>query len=458
LVQGRKEKGFMSGPTLATIARQLADGTTTSRQLVEQCLERIADPDGEGARAFLSVDPVRVRAAADGIDRLRAAGAAPGPYAGIPVSVKDLFDVAGEATRAGSMALDGAAAAAHDAPSVARLRRAGLVLIGRTNMSEFAFSGVGLNPHFGTPLNPWQRSARRIPGGSSSGAAVSVADGMAHAALGTDTGGSCRIPAAFTGLVGYKPTARRVPLKGTIPLAPSLDSVGPIARSVDCCAALDALLSNGSPAALGRARLAGLRLAMPATLVLDGMDDVVARRFDAALARLSAAGAVIVRQDMPELADIAVINRNGGFTAAESYAWHRLLLEAKGAQYDPRVLARIRRGAVLGAADYRELVAARCRLIEAMTRRAAPFDALILPTVPIVPPRLAELESDAAFTGFNLLILRNPSVVNMIDGCAISLPIGEPDGAPVGLMLAAMGGRDRALLRIAAAVEHALAR
>jgi aspartyl-tRNA(Asn)/glutamyl-tRNA(Gln) amidotransferase subunit A len=443
----------MSGPTLATIARQLADGTTTSRDLVEQCLARIADPRGEGARVFLSVDPGQVRAVADGMDRLRAAGAAPGPYAGIPISVKDLFDVAGEPTRAGSIALDGSAAAAHDAPSVARLRRAGFVLIGRTNMSEFAFSGVGLNPHHGTPLNPWQRSLGRIPGGSSSGAAVSVADGMAHAALGTDTGGSCRIPAAFTGLVGYKPTACRVPLEGAIPLSPSLDSVGPIARSVACCAAIDALLSDGPPPAMERGRICGIRLAVPGTLVLDDMDPEVARCFERALGRLSAAGAIIRQLDMPELAAIAAINSKGGFSAAESYAWHRALIETKAAQYDPRVLSRIRRGAAQSAADYLDLV-----WINPPPPRAAPHDALIMPTVPIVAPLLAALDGEDAFTRLNLLILRNPSVINMLDGCAISLPVGEPDGAPVGLMLAAMGGRDHTLFQIAAAVEQALAR
>jgi aspartyl-tRNA(Asn)/glutamyl-tRNA(Gln) amidotransferase subunit A len=448
----------MSGPTLAIIARQLADGTTTSRDLVEQCLARIADPRGQGARVFLSVDPGQVRAVADGMDRLRAAGAAPGPYAGIPISVKDLFDVAGEPTRAGSIALDASAAAAHDAPSVARLRRAGFVLIGRTNMSEFAFSGVGLNPHHGTPLNPWQRSLGRIPGGSSSGAAVSVADGMAHAALGTDTGGSCRIPAAFTGLVGYKPTACRVPLAGAIPLSPSLDSIGPIARSVACCAAIDALLSDGPPPALEHGRISGVRLAVPGTLVLDDMDPEVARCFERALGRLSAAGAIIRPIDMPEWAAIAAINSKGGFSAAESYAWHRALIETKATQYDPRVLSRIRRGAAQSAADYLDLILARRRLIEATARRAAPHDALIMPTVPIVAPLLAELDGEDAFTRLNLLILRNPSVINMLDGCAISLPVGEPDGAPVGLMLAAMGGRDHALFQIAAAVEQALAR
>src|ERR1700678_2665969 len=230
--------------TLATLSADLAAGRVSSRSLLEACLERIDDGGGEGKLTFLQVDRDGARAQADAVDLRRAGGAALPATAGIAISIKDLFDIAGQVTRAGSTVLSERAPASVDALSVARLRRAGFVLVGRTNMTEFAFSGLGLNPHYGTPRNPWQRFQGHVPGGSSSGAAVSVADGMAHAALGTDTGGSCRIPAAFTGLVGYKPTARRVPRQGMIPLSSSLDSVGPIARSVSCCAQLDALLAN----------------------------------------------------------------------------------------------------------------------------------------------------------------------------------------------------------------------
>src|SRR6186713_275991 len=231
-------------PTLSTLAADLETGRTTARKLVEQCLARIADPAGEGARTFVHVGKDAALAAADAMDHLRKANAAPSPYAGIPVSIKDLYDIRGQVTRAGSRALEDSAPAEADAPVVARLRRAGFVVIGRTNMTEFAYSGIGINPHYGTPKSAWNRNVGHVPGGSSSGAAVSIADEMAYGALGTDTGGSCRIPAAYNGIVGYKPTQRRVPLDGGVPLSSSLDSFGPLANSVQCCATLDAVLAD----------------------------------------------------------------------------------------------------------------------------------------------------------------------------------------------------------------------
>src|SRR5438132_1011923 len=220
-------------PSLAQVKAELAGGGK-SRGLVEQCLARISDQSGEGGRVFLKIHAADALAAADFYDRRRAHGAAPSPFAGIPVSIKDLFDIAGDVTTAGSVALRDAKAAEHDAPAVARLRAAGFIPVGRTNMTEFAFSGIGINPHYGTPLSPYDRSSGRIPGGSSSGAAVSISDGMALGALGTDTGGSCRIPAAFCGIVGFKPTASRVPTQGAFPLSASLDSLGTLAPTVAC--------------------------------------------------------------------------------------------------------------------------------------------------------------------------------------------------------------------------------
>jgi aspartyl-tRNA(Asn)/glutamyl-tRNA(Gln) amidotransferase subunit A len=441
-------------PTLADLAADLAAGRTSSRALTQACLERIDDPDGEGRKAFLHVDRKAVLAQADAMDLLRSSGAAASPYAGIPLSIKDLFDIAGQVTRAGSAVLADRPAATRDATSVARLRNAGFVLIGRTNMSEFAFSGLGLNPHYGTPRNPWERARGRIPGGSSSGAAISVTDEMAHAALGTDTGGSCRIPAAFTGLVGYKPTARRVPQAGAIPLSRSLDSIGPIARSVACCASIDAVLANETPPELTHGTPAGLRFAVPKTFVLEHMDADVAAHFERSLSRISAAGARVEEIDIPELAGIPEINAKGGFSAAESYAWHRPLIESSAASYDPRVLTRIQRGATQSAADYIELLAARQVFIAAVERRIARFDALLIPTTPVIPPRLAELESDEGFFKVNALVLRNPAVINLLDGCAISIPNHEEGEPPTGLMLACRGGLDSQLFRCAAAVEN----
>ena len=446
----------MSLPTLASLSGILRDRTVTSEALTEQCLAAIADPQGEGARAFLHVDVQGALATARAIDRMRVAGVALPPFAGIPVSVKDLFDIIGQVTRAGSKVLADIAPAICDAPAVARLRRAGLIMIGRTNMTEFAFSGLGLNPHYGTPLAPWNRNEGRISGGSSSGAAISVSDGMCFGALGTDTGGSCRIPAAFTGLVGWKPTARRVPLTGAVPLSPSLDSIGPIARSVACCAALDAVLADEGPADLRAMDVAGLCIGVIENYVTDDLDAAVAIRFECALQRLSQSGARLTPLKLPALDRIPQINAAGGFAAAEGHAWHRPLLEHRADEYDPRVRVRIERGCEQSAADYLDLVAARADFIAEVSRCIADFDAIAFPTVPIVPPRLADLADDGAYGRTNLLALRNPSVVNLLDGCAISLPIGDPDGAPVGFSLAACGGRDRSLLRIGQAVERCL--
>jgi aspartyl-tRNA(Asn)/glutamyl-tRNA(Gln) amidotransferase subunit A len=443
-----------TGTTLAELAADLAAGRTSSRALTQACLDRIDDPEGEGRRAFLQVDRSAVLAQADTMDLLRSSRAAPSPYAGIPLSIKDLFDIAGQVTRAGSTALADRPAAMQDAAAVARLRNAGFVLIGRTNMTEFAFSGIGLNPHYGTPRNPWERARGRIPGGSSSGAAISVTDGMAHAALGTDTGGSCRIPAAFTGLVGYKPTARRVPLTGAVPLSSSLDSIGPIARSVACCATIDAVLANEIPSDLGSPSLAGLRFAVPRTFVLEQLDTHVASHFERSLQRISAAGARIENLDIPELSGIPTINANGGLPAAESYAWHRTLIESSAASYDPRVLVRIQRGATQSAVDYIGLLAARRAFITAVERRIARFDALLMPTTPVIPPCIAALESDDEFFRMNGLILRNPAVINLLDGCAISIPNHEEGEPPTGLMLACRGGLDNQLFRYAAAAEN----
>jgi len=277
--------------TVAELSRDLAEGRTTSRKLVEQALARIADANGEGARAFVKTYAETARAEAALADRLRAAGIVRSPVDGLPVSVKDLFDVGGDVTRAGSKLLAGAAPAERDAPAVARLRAAGAVIVGRTNMVEFAFGTTGINPHYGTPRNPWDRKTGRIPGGSSSGAAVGQADGMSVMALGSDTRGSIRGPAALCGLVGFKPTARRVPRDGAFPLSYTLDSIGPLANTVDCCAAYDAVLAAEAPAPLPQLPAKGLRLLVPRSSVLEELEAPVAQAFAAALKALTAAAA-----------------------------------------------------------------------------------------------------------------------------------------------------------------------
>jgi aspartyl-tRNA(Asn)/glutamyl-tRNA(Gln) amidotransferase subunit A len=440
--------------TLATLAADLESGRTSSRKLVEECLAKIADPAGEGARAFIHVDKEAAIQAADAMDRLRKAKAAPSPFAGIPVSIKDLFDIRGQVTRAGSRALEDSAPAEADAPVVARLRAAGFIVIGRTNMTEFAYSGIGINPHYGTPKSAWNRSVGHVPGGSSSGAAVSIADGMAFGALGTDTGGSCRIPAAFNGIVGYKPTQRRIPLEGGVPLSFSLDSYGPLARSVACCAVLDAVLANEPVRPLQPRSVKGMRLAVPTTVALDDLDDAVAKTFERALAALSRAGALIERIEVPEFLDVGVMNSKGGFAASESYAWHRYLIAAKGDVYDPRVAVRILRGEGISAADYIDLLNARRSFIARTENRIAAYDALVLPTTSNTPPKIADLADDKAFASENLRALRNCTLINTLDGCAISLPAHREDEVPVGLMLAAAGGADRRIFELAAGMEN----
>ena len=445
-----------NAPTLVSLAADLESGRTNARKLVDECLDKIADKAGEGARAFVHVDVEAAIEAAKAMDRLREVRAAPSPFAGIPISIKDLFDIRGQVTRAGSRALDDSPPAEADAPVVSRLRRAGFILIGRTNMTEFAYSGIGINPHYGTPKSVWQRRVGYVPGGSSSGAAVSVADGMAYGALGSDTGGSCRIPAAYNGIVGFKPTQQRIPRDGGVPLSFTLDSFGPLARTVRCCAVLDSILANEPARPLDPRPVKGMRLAVPTTVALDDLDGDVSRTFERTLETLSRKGAAIERIEVPEYLDVAVMNAKGGFAAAESYAWHRYLIESHGDVYDPRVSSRILRGQSLTAAEYIELLEARKSFIARATVRLAPYDAVVMPTSAIAPPRISDLSDDAAFTKANLLSLRNCTLTNMMDGCAISLPCHRASEAPVGFMLSAVGGSDRRIFELAAGVEAAL--
>jgi aspartyl-tRNA(Asn)/glutamyl-tRNA(Gln) amidotransferase subunit A len=450
---------FSPAAPLQQLADALDAGTTTSRALVETALERIAAAGGDGAHAFIHVDADGVRRQADAQDALRRAGVRLSPLAGLPVSVKDLFDVAGETTRAGSRVLDDVAPATIDALAVARLRRAGAVLIGRTNMSEFAFSGLGLNPWRGTPRSPWRDSTDekpRVAGGSSSGAAASVAQGMAAAGLGSDTGGSLRIPAAFCGLTGFKPTARRTPTAGMFPLSTTLDTTGAIAPSVACCALLDRVLSTPLAEDATRTTLDGVRLAVLSNYVTEGMDATVAQAWEAALTKLARAGARLVPVRLPLLDTLPTINRCG-FSPIEAYATHRARLHTQADAYDPRVLARIRHGEAARAADYLDLLTARAAAIAEARAALAGFDAFIMPTVPVVPPAIDALEADPAhFTATNALVLRNPSVVNFLDGCAVSLPCTPPGAAPVGLSVAGLALADARVLGIAQAMENAL--
>ncbi|MDO8042577.1 amidase [Janthinobacterium sp. SUN137] len=437
--------------TIRELAADLAAGRITSVALTEQMLARAEAHRAQGGHAYVSLDREQALAEARASDAARAAGWVPSPLAGIPLSIKDLFDVRGQVSSAASLALADAPPAVVDAGAVACLRAAGAILLGRTNMSEFAFSGLGLNPHYGTPRNPHDRA--RVAGGSTSGGAVTVALGMAAGALGTDTGGSIRIPSAFCGLTGFKPTAASVSLTGTVPLSRSLDSAGPIAHSVDCCAILYAALSGHDIGAQAPA-LKGLRFGFTLDYVDTHVAPQVQQAFDAALDKLRQAGAQVEQFDFPELLELPMINGGGGLVAAEAWHWHRVLLEEKGAQYDQRVAARIRRGQLQGAADYIDLLDARARLIGVARRRLAPFDAWLMPSVAILAPEAAPLEADdATFFATNGLVLRNASVINFLDGCALSLPCHADGELPVGLGICGLAGADDQVLQIGRAVE-----
>ncbi len=447
-------------PTIESLAADLAAGRTSSVQLTRAALARAADPAGEGTRVFTRLDSERALALATASDALRGVGLVRSPLEGLPVSVKDLFDIAGQTTCAGSVLLRDAPAATHNAPVVDRLLAAGAVIVGRTNMTEFAYSGLGLNPHHGTPRNPWDRATGRIPGGSSSGAAVSVSDGMAVVAVGSDTGGSVRIPSALCGLAGFKPTARRVPTQGALPLSTTLDSIGPLAASVRCCAIVDAVLAGepvpaSVPAALRDLR--DVRLGVPTDVVLDDLDEPVGAAFEAACQCLARAGARIHRIAVPEFATLPALHAKGTLPAAEAWAWHRDHIERHAAAYDPRVVSRIQLGARITAADYIDLLAARQRWMAAVQARVAGFDALLMPTVPQIAPRIDRLVADeAAYVRANALMLRNPALINFLDGCALSLPCHAPGQAPVGLMLAGLADSDARILALGQAAEAAL--
>jgi aspartyl-tRNA(Asn)/glutamyl-tRNA(Gln) amidotransferase subunit A len=442
---------------LTDARHRVLNGQLPASELIERSIAAAAS--APCAPAFRATTFPAARAAARLADQAVIDKRDAGRLAGLAVSIKDLFDVAGEVTAAGSTVLSSAPAAAADAPAVARLRRAGAAFIGRTHMSEFAFSGIGINPHFATLVNPATSAldpTPRVPGGSSSGGAVSVAAGAAWVALGSDTGGSIRIPAALQGIVGFKSTARLVPSDGAVPLSTTLDTVAAMTRSVrDAIAVHEILADRRVDAAMKAPRQ--LRLALPRTLMLDRLDPVVARAFERAVATLSGQGIHVDEIGLPLLDEAATINASGGFSAAESWTWHRRLLAGHEAEYDPRVALRIRRGETMTAADYIELVAARRAWIGRMEAALAPYDAMLSPTVPIVAPELAPLlADDTAFFAANALVLRNPSLVNLLDGCALSLPCQGEGELPVGLMVWHGALHDDAVLGAGLAIEAAL--
>lgn len=437
--------------TVTGLLGDLQNGNVSASALVDQALARIQDPNGEGKRAFIRLYEDQARAVAAANDMM-AGSSAPRPLRGIPVSVKDLFDIAGETTTAGSIVLRDAEKASCDARIVARLRAAGAVIVGTTNMSEFAFGGVGTNKHYGTPGNPYDRGL--IPGGSSSGAAVSVADGMCAIAIGTDTGGSVRIPAAFCGLVGFKPTQVRISRQGALPLSRTLDSIGPIGRTVRDCALIDSVMSGDvHPVSSGRP-LDRVRFAIPETMVCDGLSPEVADAFTRACKALEGRGARLANVKMPEIAEAPALNSE--FSPTEAYALHRELLSSRESDFDPRVGKRIILiGGNVAAYQYLDMVDRRALLIEKFCRSMLGFDAFLMPTLPFTAPTIGSVEKDDDYLRINAQIVRNTCVVNQIDGCGITLPVAS-NGAPIGITIAGLQYSDRNVLAIAISAEEIL--
>jgi len=428
------------------------DTSTTSTQRVASALEGAASPSAQHVFTQLYADAARTTA--QHCDAEAQVGRSLGALHGVCITLKDNIDVTGETTMAGGVVCAVEPPALHDAPVVQRLRDAGAVVLGKTNMSEFAFSGVGINPHHGTPVNPADTAHARVPGGSSSGAAVSVALGLAEAGIGTDTGGSIRIPAALCGLVGYKSTQARIPCTGVMELSRTLDTVGSITRSVRACLAVDAVLSR-QPLPTDATELRGLRFAVPQTLMMDDVDATVAQAFARALRRISEAGAQVVEIPFTALGDIAALSMPGGFSPIEGYAAHHARLERGAHQIDPRVVARMVLGKGISAQDYLELHNRRNTWIAAAHQTLHGFDAMLCPTIPVVAP-LTEplLKDDEAFFKVNRLLLRNPSAINYMDGCAWSLPCHAAGELPVGLMLSGLAGQDAHLGQMALALEN----
>ncbi len=422
---------------------------------LEAALALITGAGDEGRRIFTRLYPEAARTAARATDLRAQAGTLLGPLDGRIVSIKDLFDVAGEATTAGSALLRNAAPAPHDAVAVSRLRAAGAVIIGKTNMTEFAFSGVGINPHYGTPGNALDGA--RIPGGSSSGAGVSVARGMCEIAIGSDTGGSVRIPSALNGLVGFKPTQARVPRDGAFPLSFTLDTLGPLCRSVADAAAADSVLAGLRDEPLAARQVSGLRLGVPRGLLFSQADDAVLAAVERALSQLAAAGAQLSDESLDDLLGQPFRLQERGTLVAAEAAWiHRDWVDSQPGAYDPIVLGRIRRGQALGAAAYVGIQQARAALLPAIDARMAGLDALVLPTVPLLAPLISAVQDEEAFLRSNALLRRNPSVFNFLDLPALSLPLPPQGGLAVGLMLVGRRGTDRELLALGAAVENLL--
>lgn len=429
--------------TLTQLAHAYRAGELRPGRVTEAYLAKI-----KPGPVYRLVTAERARAQAARADALFAAGTDLGPLQGVPLALKDLMDTAGDVTAAGAEVFLSNPPAAQDCPAAARLDAAGAVFLGKTNMTELAFSGLGLNPHFGTPENPLDKT--RVPGGSSSGAGVAVASGLACAAVGSDTGGSVRIPAAFCGVIGLKTTDKLVPTEGCVALSTTLDTLGPLTRTAEDAWHLLRALLGVSPAPFVPTAVAGLRILAPTTVLQENLDDEVATAFSQVCTRLTKLGVRLETRPLSVLDELnSLYTRFGSFAALESLAMHEDLLERRKRAFDPRVASRILQGRSRSATDYIRLGFERTRLQRAFWEACAEFDVVLSPTVAVLPPKLTDLETDDAYFAANRQVLRNTTVFNLLGVPAASVPC-----APlVGVSVAARAGQEELVLSVAAALE-----
>ncbi|MCZ7464492.1 amidase [Rhizobium rhizogenes] len=444
------------GKNIAQLSVLIQSGHLDPRSLVEETLDAIGQDDDQAI--FIRLTAERAMAEAEAASKRIRDGRSCGVLDGIPVAWKDLFDLEGMATTAGSTVLAESTTASRDADVVTALKQAGMISIGRTNMSEFAFSGLGINPHFGTPRNPASQDGHRLPGGSSSGAGVAVAAGLVPVAIGTDTGGSVRIPAAFNGVVGFKASRGRYSMRGVYPLAKSLDSLGPLTRTVQDAVWVDAAMRGKAAADVARTPLSGLSLVVPETVFFDGVEDGVAAAFEQAVERLVRAGASVRRQAFPIFSELFdLIRQKGALVTAEAFVLHKARLEgADAARMDPRVVARTKLGANISMRDYIAILEARERMTAAFSGMVGTHELLVSPTLPHVAAKVAPLiDDDDAFFAMNAKTLRNTQIGNFFDLCGVSIPCGTGEAEmPVGLLLSGLHGTDDHLLGVAMAAEE----
>jgi aspartyl-tRNA(Asn)/glutamyl-tRNA(Gln) amidotransferase subunit A len=444
-----------SHKTLASLAVLVQSGEIDPVALTKETLARIESHDDQAI--FLALTRERAEREAKAASKRIKAGRSLGLLDGLPVAWKDLFDLAGTVTTAGSVVLKDNPPAEADAAVVAAMSAAGMVCVGRTNMNEFAFSAIGVNPHYGTPRNPASTDVHRIPGGSSAGSAVSVAAGLVPLAIGSDTGGSIRIPAAMTGIVGYKATRGRYAMKGVFPLAGSLDSLGPLCLTVQDAVWADAAMHSLTAPVIRRAELADLSIVVPETIVFDEAEAEVVSAFEAAIKRIEAAGVRVRRRPFPSFAAIfELMRRHGALVNAEAYALHReRLASPDAARMDHRVVTRVRIGEKVTVSDYIALLDARDRLIHETVESLQTGDLIAHPTLPHVAPPVAPLlADDDLFYKVNTRTLRNTLIGNFLDFCGISIPCGfGAAGMPVGFLLSAPHHQDDRLLSAALALE-----